>query len=55
MSLFWIIAIIIYIIGGVFAWNKIKEWDNPTFEKICFTVFWPLGLILYAIHYIHNL
>ena len=56
MSWIWIVVIIlIYLLGGVIAWNKMKSWSQPWYEKAWFAVIWPLMLILYGIHCLHNL
>ena len=48
------IILALYIIGVFVAYNKINEWDNNEFEKVFFSIIWPLVLILYGIHWIHN-
>ena len=55
MSLFWILLIVaIYLIGVWVAWQKIKWWKNPWYEKADFILLWPLTLILYGIYLLHN-
>jgi hypothetical protein len=48
------IILSLYIIGIFVAYNKIKEWDNNEFEKVFFSIIWPLVLFLYGIHWLHN-
>ena len=49
-----IILIALYVLGAVFAYNKMKNWSHTTIEKIGFAAIWPLVGILYGIHYLHN-
>ena len=51
--IWWILGII-YIIGIFFSYFKyIKNWKNPTWEKICFSIIWPLVLPIYGIYRLH--
>ena len=49
-----IILIVLYVLGAVFAYNKMKNWSHTTIEKIGFAAIWPLVGILYGIYYLHN-
>lgn len=49
-----IILIVIYIIGGFVAFRMMKDWPHGIDEKIVFAIIWPLVLVLYGIHYLHN-
>ena len=48
------LIIAIYIIGGFVAYKKIESWSHPMYEKIIFSVIWPLVGLLYGIHWLHN-
>ena len=50
------IAIIaaVYIIGIFVAYEKMKEWEHPKWQKVIFAVFWPLLAVLYGVHWLHN-
>jgi len=48
------IILALYIIGVFVAYNKIKEWNNNTVEKVFFSIVWPPILILYGIHWLYN-
>lgn len=53
--MYWIIALVVYLIGLPIAWHFIKNWTSQTKgEKIYFTAIWPLVLPLYLIHWGHN-
>ncbi len=53
--IYWIIALVIWLIGIPFAWNIIKKWDGQSKgEKIYFTIIWPLLIPLFIIHWCHN-
>lgn len=49
-----VIILAVYIIGILVAYNKIRKWDKTGFEKVFFSIIWPLVLILYGIHWLHN-
>lgn len=50
-----IIIGIIWFIGIFVSYFLVmKNWDNSTFEKIWFSVVWPVLIPLYGIHYLHN-
>lgn len=50
-----IIILVIWIIGMFVAYKKyISKWDNSMFEKIWFSILWPVLLPLYGIWYLHN-
>lgn len=49
-----ILLIVIYIIGGFVAFRMMKDWPHGIAEKIVFAIIWPLVLVLYGIHYLHN-
>ena len=51
-----IIAAIVWIIGIflVYKYYFKESTSNTKFEKIYFSIIWPLLLPLYAIHYTHN-
>ena len=52
---YWIIIAAIWIIGIPVAYFAfMKKWENPTWEKIYFSIIWPLLIPLYIIHFIHN-
>lgn len=49
------IIILIYLIIAYFAYEKfISDFDNKEWEKILFSIGWPLVLILYGIRKIHE-
>ena len=53
--MWYIILLAIWIIGIPVSYFKfIKNFDNNQFEKITFSIIWPLLLPLYLIHYLHN-
>ena len=55
MSLFLILTLIaVYLLGVAVAWQKIKGWKNPWYEKAEFIVLWPITLILYGIYTINK-
>jgi len=54
MNWFWILIVIVYLVGGVITWNKMRSFPHPWYEKLNFAIIWPLTLILYCIHYFHN-
>lgn len=49
-----VILILVWLIGALLAWTKMEEWPQKWYERIGFSVIWPLMLILYVIHYLHN-
>ena len=53
--IYWILVLVLWIVGGIFSYNKyISKWNKSKFEKIWFSVLWPAIVPLYLIHYIHN-
>ena len=49
------ILLIVWVVGAFVAYYKfISKWNNSHFEKVWFSIFWPLTLILNVIHRIHN-
>jgi len=53
--IYWIIALVVWLIGIPFAYSVTKNWDGRSnAEKIYFAIIWPLLLPLYLIHYLHN-
>lgn len=48
------IIIALYVVGIFVAYEKIKDWNVNGFEKIAFSIIWPLILILYGIYCINN-
>ena len=55
--MFWlIVCLVVWIIGIPFAYKLwIGKWaDHTNFEKLYFSVIWPLVLILAGIHALHN-
>ena len=58
MEDFWInvgiVAAVIWIIGFIPAYKKIKKWGKSTFEAVWYTIFWPVLIPLYLIHKVHN-
>lgn len=50
-----LICVLIYLVLAYFAFTKfIKNWKNQTWEKIIFSLVWPLAIPLYGIWSIHN-
>ena len=49
-----VILILVWLIGALLAWAKMDEWPQKWYERIGFSIIWPLMLILYGIHYLHN-
>lgn len=55
--MFWlIVCLVVWIVGIPFAYKLwIGKWEDHTdFEKMYFSVIWPLVLILAGIHALHN-
>ena len=55
--MFWlIVCLVVWIIGIPIAYKLwIGKWEDHTnFEKLYFSVIWPLVLILAGIHAVHN-
>lgn len=50
----YIIIALLWIAGIYPAYQKIKEWDNSQFEKVAFSLIWPLIIPLYLIWKWHN-
>lgn len=51
-----IIICILWLIGIFISYNKfISKWEkNTKFEKIYFSIIWPITGLLYGFHYAHN-
>lgn len=49
-----IILLAVYVIGLLVTLLIVKKWENPVIEKIFYVAFWPLTLLLYLIHKIHE-
>ena len=49
-----LILLAIWVLGMIPAYNKIKEWEKGTFETRWYTIFWPVLILLYPIHKVHN-
>ena len=56
IMVYWIVALVIWLLGIYVAYDRfIGKWENHSkFERIYFSVLWPLVLPLYLIHYLHN-
>ena len=55
--MFWlIVCLVVWIIGIPIAYKLwISKWEDHTnFDKLYFSVIWPLVLILAGIHAVHN-
>jgi hypothetical protein len=52
--IYWILFAVIYVVGIFVAYNKMQSWSHTKFEKVAFSVIWPLVAILYGIHWLHN-
>ena len=55
--MFWlIVCLVVWIIGIPIAYKLwISKWEDHTdFDKLYFSVIWPLVLILAGIHALHN-
>ena len=54
----WIIVALVWIIGGLISYECVfKKWDEDDatkFEKIWYAVVWPMVLLLYLVHVLHN-
>ena len=48
------IILAMYILCIIIAGLKVSKWDNTVGVKFVAAVVWPLTLVLYAIHVIHN-
>jgi len=48
------ILLAVYVVGIFVAYRMMKEWKSSKFEKVFFSVIWPLVAILYGIHFLHN-
>ena len=54
--IYWIIGIIVYIIIGIFGYQKLfSKMDATKFEKIWYSVFWIALVPLYGIRKIQEL
>ena len=49
-----IILLLVYLLGAILAWPRVKGWNNDVFVKIVASLLWPLTLILYGIYWIHK-
>ena len=49
-----ILALAVYIVGILTAYRKMKDWKHSKYEKVAFSVIWPLVAVLYGIHWLHN-
>lgn len=52
--IYWIIVLVIWLVGIIPAYMVIKKWNNAKSEKIYFSIVWPLLLPLFLIHLFHN-
>lgn len=53
--MWYLIVLVVWLAGIGIAYNKfISKWDNSTFEKIWFSIVWPLLIPLYLIHWVNN-
>lgn len=54
----WIIVALVWIIGGLISYEYVfKKWDEDDaskFEKAWYAVVWPMVLLLYLVHVLHN-
>lgn len=48
------LIISIYILGIIITYDVIKNWNNTNFEKIWFSIVWPILAPLYIIHWLYN-
>lgn len=49
------IVLIVWLVGAFVAYYKfMKKLPNSQFEKVWFSIFWPLTLLLDIVHFIHN-
>lgn len=48
------IIISIYILGMFITYDVIENWNKTNFEKIWFSVVWPVLAPLYIIHWLYN-
>ena len=52
--MYWILELVIYFVGVLIAYQMMKKWPHAKFEKVIFSILWPLVAILYGIHWLHN-
>ena len=52
--MFYAFLLAIYVVGCFIAYKRMEEWKHSMFEKVAFSLIWPLVAILYCIHYLHN-
>jgi hypothetical protein len=51
----YVIILAVWLVGVFISYNKyIKNWDNKEYEKIIFSLIWPLILPLYGIYYLNK-
>ena len=48
------IIIGLWVIGTIIAYHFIKNWNKNKFEKIWFSIVWPVLAPLYIIHWLYN-
>ena len=52
--IYWIIVLVVWLIGILVTYQITKKWENNTkFEKVYFACLWPLMIPLYIIHWLH--
>jgi hypothetical protein len=44
----------IYIVGIFITYEFIEDWNKTKFEKIWFSIVWPILVPLYIIHWLYN-
>ena len=53
--MFWILVLFVWVIGAFVSYKAyISKWEDSKGYKIYYSIFWPIVLFLYAIHYLHN-
>ena len=55
MSIVLIVLLVLLYLAGAFVSYKyaISKWDNKEWEKVAFSLIWPLTLILWGIYKLH--
>lgn len=52
MAWYFYFLVAVYIVGIIVAFNLLGDKRNM-FEKVVFSLFWPLPALLYCIHWLH--
>jgi len=51
----WYVIAAVYVLAAVLTYVCVcRKWDNPTYEKVWFSIFWIALLPLWVIHAVYN-